>query len=591
MSDLARLVAPTSVRVADVDARGVRRAFLADADTETPQLWVARDGKAPARVSDHADPVAFAAFRPGEAGAGQLVYGIDDGGDENQELRLLDLADARSAPLTAAPATRHVFGAFHPDGRALAYTTNATDGVAMDVVVMSLLDGASRRVLRGDGLLRVEAWSPCGRFLAVVAEHAALREELHLLDLATGARHPLLGAGAPVIAHGIRFLAEGDLVLITDAGRDHAGVARLARGDGRLDWWLALEVDVDAIALDRAGRRLAAILNHQGFTTLEIHDRGVIPPVRFPLGGVAADLRWHPDGSALIATVETPLTPPRPWRFDPARGEATPAPGFAPPEPAGDAPDVVHIESFDGRRLPALLYRPARGAATAPAVTVVHGGPESQWRPSWHGEVAAMLARGWTVLAPNLRGSTGYGRIYAGLDDGTRRADVFADLAAVGRWLAGRGDVDATRLALSGQSYGGFVTLAGLARDPERWCCGVAFYGMTDLATFLRETAAYRRTHRSAEYGDADADGALLAELSPLARAAAMRAPVFLAHGRGDPRVRPAESRRMAAALTARDHPVEHFEIAGAGHGFTKRAHRIEVWRRALRFLAARLDG
>jgi len=590
MTDLARLVAPTTVRVADVEATGTRRAFLADADTETLQLWLARDGEAPVRVSDHADPVAFAAFRPGEA-AGQLVYGIDHGGDENQELRLLDLADLRSRPLTAAPAARHVFGAFHPDGRALAYTTNATDGVAMDVVVMSLEDGASRRVLRGDGLLRVEAWSPCGRFLAVVAEHAALREELHLLDLATGARHPLLGAGAAAIAHGVRFLTEGDLVLVTDAGRDRAGVARLARGDGRLDWWLAPEVDVDAIALDPAGRRLAATLNHQGFTTLEVHDRGGGAPVRFPLDGIAADLRWHPNGAALAATVETPVTPPRPWCFDPAGGRAAPAAGFAPPERAGDAPEVVHVESFDGRRVPGLLYRPPRAAEPAPAVTALHGGPESQWRPGWHGEVAAMLARGWTVLAPNLRGSTGYGRIYAGLDDGPRRTDVFADLAAVGRWLAGRDDVDAARLALWGRSYGGFVTLAGLAREPARWCCGVAFYGMTDLATFLRETAAYRRVHRSAEYGDPETDGALLAELSPLARAAALRAPVFLAHGRGDPRVRPAESRRMAAALQARGHPVEHLEIAGEGHGFTKRANRIEVWRRALGFLTAQLDG
>jgi dipeptidyl aminopeptidase/acylaminoacyl peptidase len=591
MSDLARLVAPTTVRVADIDASGTRRAFLADADTETAQLWLARDGEAPVRVSDHADPVAFASFRPGAAGGDQLVYGVDHGGDENQQLRLLDLAVVRSTPLTADPTARHVFGAFQPDGRALAYTTNATDGVAMEVVVAPLDGGAPRRVLRGDGLLRVEAWSPCGRFLAVVAEHAALREELHLLDLATGAHHPLLGASAPAIARGVRFRDDGDLVLITDAGRDHAGVARLARTDGRLDWWLAPAADVDAIALDRGGRRVAAALNHEGFTTLEVHDVGGGAPHRFPLDGVAADLRWHPDGTALLATVETPLTPPRPWRFDPARGDAAPLAGFAEAPPAGGAPDVVRVESFDGRRLPALLYRPPRAAASAPAVTVVHGGPESQWRPGWHGEVAAMLAHGWTVLAPNLRGSTGYGRSYAGLDDGARRAEVFADLAAVGRWLAARDDVDAARLALLGHSYGGFVTLAGLARDPARWCCGVALYGMADLATFLRETAAYRRLHRRAEYGDPEVDGGFLDELSPLARAAAVRAPVFLAHGGGDPRVRPAESRRMAAALGARDHPVEHLEIAGEGHGFTKRTNRIAVWRRALGFLAASLDG
>jgi dipeptidyl aminopeptidase/acylaminoacyl peptidase len=132
------------------------------------------------------------------------------------------------------------------------------------------------------------------------------------------------------------------------------------------------------------------------------------------------------------------------------------------------------------------------------------------------------------------------------------------------------------------------MTLSGLARAPELWCGGVAFYGMADLTTFLRDTAAYRRAHRAAEYGDPVAAATLLTALSPLPRESAIRVPVFLAHGLEDPRVRPFESRQMAAALAARDHPVEHLEIPAEGHGFGKRANRLEVWRRVLDFLAAR---
>jgi dipeptidyl aminopeptidase/acylaminoacyl peptidase len=523
-----------------------------------------------------------------------LVYGVEHDGDENQQLHLWDLAQGGSTPLTAEPSARHDFGAFRPDGRALAYTTNAANGVDVDVVIAPLDGGrAPYRVLRGDGLRRVEAWSPCGRFLAVVTEHAALREELHLLDLASGARHPLLGAGGGCIARSVRFLADGDLALVTDAGRDRAGVARLARSDGRLSWWLTPEVDVDRFVLSKDRRRLAVSLNHQGFTTLEVHDRdGGGEPVRFPLDGVADDLAWHPAGDALFATVETPVSPPRPWRFD-LEGQAVPVAGVAASQPLGAMPELVHVKSFDGRRVPALSYRPdgATEAAPAPAVVAVHGGPESQWRPGWHGGVAALLDRGWTVLAPNVRGSTGYGRTYAALDDGARRIDAFADLVAVGRWLAARADVDVARLALLGQSYGGFMTLAALARAPELWCGGVAFYGMADLNTFLRDTAAYRRPHRAAEYGHPATDPELLAELSPLTRQGAIRVPVFLAHGLADPRVAPFESRQMAEALAARGHPVEHLEIPAEGHGFTKRANRVEVWRRALAFLAARFAG
>lgn len=590
MTDLARLVAPVSTRFAALDARGTVFALVSDADTETAQLWLQRAGAPPVRATAHPDPVAVAAFRPGDGDGGAVVYAVDRDGDENHQLHLLTLADGRTTPLTAAPAAFHRFGAFRPDGGALAYTTNAENGVDVDVDVHPLDGGAPRRVLRGHGLRRVEAWSPCGRYLAVVAEPAALREELQLLDLATGGLTTLLGGGRGCVVRAVRFLADGGLALVTDAGRDLPGAARLAPGDGRLEWWLAPDVEVDALAVTNDGHRLAAALNHQGFTTVEVQGVGGAA-VRFVLDGVAADLAFDAAGEALFATVETPRHPPRPWRFDLAAESAAPMAGFAAPEPTGPAPAVVHVASHDGRRVPALLYRPEPAAlpTPAPAVMALHGGPESQWRPGWHGEVAAMAARGWTVLAPNIRGSTGYGRHYAGLDDGPLRADAIDDVAALGRWLAGREDVDAARLALLGQSYGGFMTLAGLARAPALWRCGVAFYGMAELSTFLRDTAAYRRAHRSAEYGDRVADAALLAALSPLAHQAAIRAPVLLAHGLGDPRVPPAESRRMAAALAARAHPVEHVEIAAEGHGFTKRTNRTDVWRRALTFLEARL--
>ncbi|MFP4270302.1 MAG: TolB family protein, partial [Alphaproteobacteria bacterium] len=357
MADLARLVAPTTARFADVDPTGGRYALLCDHDTETPQLWLQRDGGRPERVSDHADAVAFAAFRPGGDGAA-LVYGIDRGGDENQELHLLDRDGDRSTPLAATPGARQDFGAFRPDGGALAYTTNGTNGVDVDVVVAPFEGGEARRVLRGHGLRRVEAWSPCGRFLAIVDEHGALREELHLLDLATGARRPLLGAGPPCLVRSVRFLADGDLVLVTDAGRDRSGVARLARSDGRLDWWVAADVDVERIVPAADGRRFAVALNHEGYTTLEIHTLGGgRTPVRFALDGVAADLRWHPDSTALLATVETPTTPPRPWRFAADGAAAGPMAGLAAADPVGAAPAIVRVKSFDGRRLPGLLYR------------------------------------------------------------------------------------------------------------------------------------------------------------------------------------------------------------------------------------------
>ena len=157
------------------------------------------------------------------------------------------------------------------------------------------------------------------------------------------------------------------------------------------------------------------------------------------------------------------------------------------------------------------------------------------------------------------------------------------------RWLAARPDVDATRMAVMGQSYGGFMALATLLRQPELWCAGVELYGITDFATLLRDTAAYRRNHRAAEYGEPSRDAALFAEISPMRRIAELRAPLFVAHGLSDPRVAPFESQQLVDALEARSHPVTYVTVPHEGHGFVKRSNRLQVFGAVLDFLGGHL--
>lgn len=194
------------------------------------------------------------------------------------------------------------------------------------------------------------------------------------------------------------------------------------------------------------------------------------------------------------------------------------------------------------------------------------------------------MSRGYAVLEPNVRGSTGYGATYEGLDDGRRRLDAIADVAAAVEWLQDRPAVDSDKLAVLGTSYGGFLALSTLTRHPEKWAAGVSIAGIADLVTFPESTAEWRRSLREAEYGSLDTDREFLEDLSPSNRIEAIRAPLLLVHGENDPRVPPDLSRRLAGR--AREHvPVELRVFEGEGHGITVPENRREAYRSVAEFL------
>jgi dipeptidyl aminopeptidase/acylaminoacyl peptidase len=203
---------------------------------------------------------------------------------------------------------------------------------------------------------------------------------------------------------------------------------------------------------------------------------------------------------------------------------------------------------------------------------------------SFHPIVQGLVAAGYAVVVPNVRGSTGYGKRYAALDDTTRRLDSVRDLAAVHDWLSAAG-LDADRAALWGGSYGGYMVLAGLAFQPELWAAGVDIVGISDLVTFLENTSDYRRKHREREYGSLAHDRAFLEAASPLRSADAIRAPLFVIHGRNDPRVPVSEAVQLSESLESRGVRCDLVIYDDEGHGLARLANRLDAYPRAVRFL------
>jgi dipeptidyl aminopeptidase/acylaminoacyl peptidase len=232
--------------------------------------------------------------------------------------------------------------------------------------------------------------------------------------------------------------------------------------------------------------------------------------------------------------------------------------------------------------------KPAQGL---PVVINVHGGPESQARPIFNPVQQYLVAQGYAVLAPNVRGSTGYGHAYMSLDDVRKRMDSVADLQHAALWLRESGLADPARIVVMGGSYGGFMVLSAITTYPDLWAAAIDIVGIANFVTFLENTRPWRRKLRESEYGSLENDREFLEEISPIRRVERIKAPLFVIHGANDPRVPVGEAEQIVSALRQRQVPVEYLRFEDEGHGLVKRANRLIAYPAIARFLDEHVKG
>jgi dipeptidyl aminopeptidase/acylaminoacyl peptidase len=257
-------------------------------------------------------------------------------------------------------------------------------------------------------------------------------------------------------------------------------------------------------------------------------------------------------------------------------------------------PELVHYASTDGVKVPAFLYLPRKPQGKVPVVIVYHGGPEGQSRP-FLSTFTQFLAveMGMAVVVPNVRGSEGYGKAYRAMDDGVKREQSLADIGATLDFIAARPELDASRVAVYGGSYGGYMVLATAAFFPERIRAAVDVVGISSLPTFLQNTQAYRRDLRRAEYGDErDPEVRKVQErISPLNAVERIKAALFVQQGANDPRVPQSEAEQIVKAVRARGADVWYLLALDEGHGFGKKANRDTITMATFLFLEKHLGS
>ncbi len=597
------LLQGSSARLADVQPEAPGRLLVRSDLTGTMQLYELSSGQALSPLTALGEPVGQAQYLPGGDG---VVLEVDHGGDERFQLFRLSRDATRHGPvahvgdltaLTNDAGHVHRLAGVSPDGKRLAYLSNRANGVHFDLWVVELPAGTERRVYADGGWCQPgSGFSPDGSWVSILRPGPRpLDMDLVLISVETGeARlvlpHPEEAAlvGAPA------WVGQDELLVSSNVGRDNAIVWRHHLPTGRTEPVPRAAVPWDTNALSSPQGGVVCFLeNRNGASHLTVRVPGQDGETEMPLaepGVVQRDdvvpALFSADGSRLFYTLTTPRRAGDVWAFDLRRGEATRLIDSPAPVPVEElvSPEVTEVDSFDGERVPLFVFRPRRGEPRPPVVVVVHGGPEAQATLAFDPIVQGVLAAGYAAVVPNVRGSTGYGKRYASLDDTTRRLDSVRDLAAVHAGLARLG-LDPDRAVLWGASYGGYMVLAGLAFQPDLWAAGVDIVGVSDLVSFLENTSPYRRAHREHEYGSLADDREFLASASPLRHVGAIRAPLFVVHGRNDPRVPVSEAEQLATKLKDRNIRCELLIYEDEGHGLARLPNRLDAFPKALAFL------
>ncbi|WP_424019702.1 S9 family peptidase [Halorientalis pallida] len=596
MHDLERYLNVRSAYGASIGPEGTL-AFLMDT-TGTPQVWTLDEPAGwPEQRTFYDERVTFCSFSPERR---ELAFGMDEGGDEFTQLFRLDLDSGAVHPLTDTPDAIHYWGGWSHDGDRIAFAANRRDESVFDVYVQGRDEQGDEAELvhEGDGWLALAGWSPDDDRLLVTEHTSSFDKDLYVLHLDSGDLEHVTPHDGDVRYNSPSWGPDGEAIYCcTDRESDTLRLERLDLDTGEFaivedggEW------NVDGIALDDETGRLAFSRNVDGYTEITVGELtgateyDTRPAPDLP-DGTAGGVSFGPDGEAfaLSASSRTNNTNVHRVAFESGETEQwTRASTAGIPPSSFREPELVHYDSFDGREIPAYFTLPAEAARDStgvPVIVDIHGGPESQRRPSFSGLTQYFLSRGYAVFEPNVRGSTGYGKAYTHLDDVEKRMDSVKDIRAAVEWLTDQSAVDPDRIVAKGGSYGGFMVLAALTEYPDLWAAGVDSVGIANFVTFLENTGAWRQEHREAEYGSLEDDREFLESISPLNHADRIEAPLFVLHGANDPRVPVGEAEQIVEEVQSQGVPVEKLIFEDEGHGISKLENRIEAYTTVVDFL------
>jgi dipeptidyl aminopeptidase/acylaminoacyl peptidase len=516
---------------------------------------------------------------------GALLVSMSEGGSERDQVFCLEPRTGRVTRLTDGR-SRNQVQAVSRDGTKIVIASNERNGRDTDLFSANpRIAGSMRPLYRARGeFWNAQDWSADTSHL-LMSRYVSINESYPaILDAANGQTVAIPSPGPSPTAFGpLRYSADSkSIYLSSDARSEFLQLARVDAETLKYTWLTeGIHWDVEEIAVDPHSGRVAFTVNEDGLSTLYLLEND--QPKRLPVEpGIITGIEFSPDGGKLGFTLARPEAPSDVFSLTLADGQLTQwtfseVGGLDPSTFV--APQTIHYKSFDSREIPAYVYKPRDASPQHPVAVLIniHGGPEGQFRPNFTGmEQFFVNELGLAVIAPNVRGSSGYGKTYLKLDNAELREDSVRDIGALLDWIATQPELDAKRVAVYGGSYGGYMVLASLTHYSDRIRAGVDIVGVASFNTMLKTTSAYRQDLRRAEYGD-ERDPkmrAFFTRIDPLNNAQKIHSALLVAHGRNDPRVPFTEAQQIVAKVRANGKTVWTIYANNEGHGFQKKANR-----------------
>jgi len=563
-----------------------REMLIATRFGDTPQLHLVKmPGGERQQLTFFADAVGNGTFHPN--GGDYIVFSKDIGGGEWFQLYRYDVTTGDVTLLTDGK-SRNLRGPWSSRGDQIAYMSTRRTGKDTDLWVMNPADPKNDHLLTqlAGGGWQPQDWSPDDKKILLTEEVSINESYLWLVDTTTGAKTELTPRDAKekIFYGDAQFSKDGKGVYVTtdkDSEFQRLSYFDLATKQpkfltSKIPW------DVQQFDLTQDGGRIAFVTDEEGVSVLHVMDTATekeVPLPKLPVSVIGA-LRWHKNGRELGFSLNNARSPGDCYSLDVTTGkvERWTTSETAVKTDAFPEAELVRWKSFDGKMISGFLYKPAaKFSGKRPVLVVIHGGPEGQSQPTFLGRANYYLNEmGIALIVPNVRGSTGYGKTFTLLDNGFKRDDTYKDINALFDWIASRPDLDADRIAVTGGSYGGHMTLAVSTFYSDRIRCSVDIVGMSNLVTFLEHTEAYRRDLRRVEYGD-ERDPKMreyLEKIAPMNNIEKIKKPMFVIAGNNDPRVPVTESQQIADALKKQGTPVWLLIAKDEGHGYRKKSNQ-----------------
>jgi dipeptidyl aminopeptidase/acylaminoacyl peptidase len=553
------------------------------------------------QLTDFKEPVTRGYFSPDPARK-YFLFAKDVGGGENYQFFKYDLDAGKSVMITDGK-SRHQAIVFNHKGDRFAYANNSRTGMLFDVYVMDPDKPTEAKLVYKAGKPAYYipgGWLHDDRHLLVIEYISANKAGTLLVDTVSGKFEHLTPESDKNFTFFLNSASNDDKYLYgsSDQNGEFNQMIRYERSTKKIDVVtrdISWDIDTAATSIDM--KKAAFLVNEGGIGRLYLLDpdtlkyeavtsipEGVIDGITFDRAGKKlflniSNARMYND--AFHLDLET-MKWVRWTESDTGGLDLSTFP----------TPQLIHYPTFDkvegkNRMIPAFYYRPiTRSSHPFPVLIYIHGGPEGQDKPGFQGSYNYFINElGIAVICPNVRGSAGYGKSYLMLDNAEKREDSVKDIGALLDWISRRPELDKNRVAVYGGSYGGYMVLASMVHYSDRLACGVDIVGISNFVTFLKNTSAYRRELRRAEYGDERKIGDLLNKISPLTNAHKIKKPLLVIQGKNDPRVPISEAEQIVATAKKNNVPVWYLMATNEGHGFRKKYNSDYMYYAVVRFL------